>query len=358
MTAVTVVVVLLVGVVLWLTPTLSKDTVPLGVSVPQERVTDPVVRSAISRFRAGIVAVTIGAVVLALLLGSALPEVAGLAPLLVVIAGGVCFAVSRSAIVAAKQDGDWYADVPGVLRASVTPTEPPSVPRSVWSLFVVAALLPFVAIVLAVARWSSLPDRIPTHFGVNGTPDGWTSKGPGLLLGIAAFALLPVLFALISWLMLRSPANQGSDRERVAVQRRATVIGLGWMAVLVNAAIAVTFVVILTGADAGAVQACAIGTLVATFVGVAIMLGLVARASRRTGREVVDPVHDAPDDDQHWKWGMFYVNRDDPRLMVDKRVGIGITVNFGHPAGRIIAIVLVLLVAATILIPLIGALTS
>lgn len=34
----------------------------------------------------------------------------------------------------------------------------------------------------------------------------------------------------------------------------------------------------------------------------------------------------------HWAWGMFYFNRNDPRVFVDKpNPEYGITLNFAHP---------------------------
>ena len=37
------------------------------------------------------------------------------------------------------------------------------------------------------------------------------------------------------------------------------------------------------------------------------------------------------DNDRFWIAGGFYVNRDDPRLLVAKRSGLGWTFNFAHP---------------------------
>ena len=34
------------------------------------------------------------------------------------------------------------------------------------------------------------------------------------------------------------------------------------------------------------------------------------------------------DDDQFWKWGIIYYNTNDPAIFVEKRFGIGITLNF------------------------------
>ena len=36
------------------------------------------------------------------------------------------------------------------------------------------------------------------------------------------------------------------------------------------------------------------------------------------------------DPNKFWKWGIFYVNREDPKLFVPKRYGIGYTLNFGN----------------------------
>ncbi|WP_029191316.1 DUF5808 domain-containing protein [Paenibacillus elgii] len=37
--------------------------------------------------------------------------------------------------------------------------------------------------------------------------------------------------------------------------------------------------------------------------------------------------------DEYWKWGLFYVNRNDPALFVEKRGGVGITINLGRLTG-------------------------
>jgi len=60
------------------------------------------------------------------------------------------------------------------------------------------------------------------------------------------------------------------------------------------------------------------------------------------------------DDDDKWILGSFYYNPDDRRLNVEKRMGIGGTINIAHPAGKAImavsVIFLVLAIASVILI--------
>ncbi|GHE14234.1 DUF5808 domain-containing protein [Streptomyces alanosinicus] len=56
------------------------------------------------------------------------------------------------------------------------------------------------------------------------------------------------------------------------------------------------------------------------------------------------------DDDQYWRLlGTVYVNRADPALLVQKRFGIGWTVNFGNPRGVVLLLGLIL---APLVVPL------
>ncbi len=46
----------------------------------------------------------------------------------------------------------------------------------------ITLLAPLAGAVALAVRWSALPDRVATHWGASGTPDGFTGKGIGLVL--------------------------------------------------------------------------------------------------------------------------------------------------------------------------------
>jgi uncharacterized membrane protein len=57
------------------------------------------------------------------------------------------------------------------------------------------------------------------------------------------------------------------------------------------------------------------------------------------------------DDDQYWKLGMFYFNRNDPAFIVEQRFGIGWTANLANPLTWIVAaafVVLVMIILAAV----------
>jgi len=63
----------------------------------------------------------------------------------------------------------------------------------------------------------------------------------------------------------------------------------------------------------------------------------------------VAPVGDRTPD-KYWKLGLIYINRNDPALFVEKRFGIGYTLNFGHPGAWVFLALLVAVFVAIILI--------
>ncbi len=56
------------------------------------------------------------------------------------------------------------------------------------------------------------------------------------------------------------------------------------------------------------------------------------------------------DDDDYWILGMIYYNPNDSKLNVDKRYGMGMTVNMAHPVGKLIGVFCVLSLVASIIV--------
>lgn len=70
-----------------------------------------------------------------------------------------------------------------------------SIPRSAGEVFLEAAAAAGLVLLVGglAVSWGSIPDRVPVHFDLTGTPDRWSSKGELLIL-------LPVVLALYAGL--------------------------------------------------------------------------------------------------------------------------------------------------------------
>ena len=322
-----------VGALIALVPSMSRPTVPLGVSVPRERITDPAVRRAVSRFRLGVGALTAAGLVVGLLGDPSI--VFGPAILGVVVGSIVVIAVARRGIVTAKQQGQWYAGQP--VRTSASVSGPTGNPRPAWILYAVAALMAVAAPLWLLVRFDRLPDPYPRHWSVSGPPDGWGARN---LLAVLLPSGWPILLiALLAAMML---AARAARREVYAVFQK----GVGCIAIVIGAASLASAIVI--GADRLSAPPVIVWVEVAALA--VVVTWLVVGARRAQSQSAAAPATGAQshDDDADWKLGMFYYRPDDPSFLVPKRVGVGETINFGHPAGKISAVVILIMLVAAI----------
>ncbi len=348
-----VLVVLLVGLMLAM-PAIVPRGIPLGVAVPQAHLDDPAVAAALRRFRIGQVAAGLVAVIATIVLALVAPVAGAVAPVFVfLVPSAVVYVVTRQGIVAAKRAGGWYDDVPVRLSAEVTAPlhhRPPLL----WSLIAIVLLVAAAGIGAAV--YPHLPDPYPVHYSLGGAVDRTAQKsvlavfGP-LLIGAAVAVVLAVVAALVQRAALR--IGNGDDPGAAARRRGVLAALVAELSAAVAGGIAV--IMVLSWLAPGSGAAVLVGILLQVAL-IAVVL-VVAIVRLRAAARAADPhatTHDAPDDDRHWKAGLLYVNRDDPALWVPKRFGVGWTINAGHPAGIVILVLTVLVLAGAIVAACLG----
>lgn len=78
----------------------------------------------------------------------------------------------------------------------------------------ITSVLIVLPILVGVLLWNRLPDQIATHWGLNGTADGWSSK-PFAVFG------MPLFLLAIHWLCLfvtaKDPGNRGQNEKIYAL---------------------------------------------------------------------------------------------------------------------------------------------
>lgn len=89
-------------------------------------------------------------------------------------------------------------------------------------------------------------------------------------------------------------------------------------------------------------------------IAVALVLILPALRFRRKANMLVDRPSTSVvfrDDDRYWYGGIIYNNPDDPALFVEKRYGLGWTLNFGNPQAKLILIGLLVVILVLSILP-------
>jgi uncharacterized membrane protein len=208
-----------------------------------------------------------------------------------------------------------------------------------------------------VALYPTLPDPIPTHFNVAGEANGWAAKSVWsvfgvLMIGAAVVVLLTVLSIVAArystWTQSDDNPEQATLRTRV--QRSMLTSLLSQLSFIIALGISVIELAqrLLPGVKwATAASAIGLVVLVMAVVIAAVIRGRVQLRPANV-RDPRSPRPDSVDDDQHWKGGLFYVNRDDPALVVPRRFGLGWTPNLGHPGGIALTLLLLLVIAGAV----------
>jgi len=209
---------------------------------------------------------------------------------------------------------------------------------------------PFAALAVAAlylhSRWAELPERFPIHWGFDGRPNGWANRNPAGVFGpLLIAAVVAGSIALFGSLLRRDRNTRGAEAAAAAERRfrRAVLWTLLATEYLVAAvSIWVSFLPLAAaapGGTAGPPRIAPFVALILTFVvTVTIVLARVGHGARlaaaRDGVAKHQPDGAPPGGrvpDRCWKAGVFYVNPDDPAIFVQKRFGIGYTLNFAHP---------------------------
>lgn len=198
---------------------------------------------------------------------------------------------------------------------------------SLWDL---AAILAFGALWLWYQNLvPGLPDPVPTHFDAAGRANGWTSKAalPFVIFGLPV-GIWAVLTAI--GMALGATRADAAGARALAMAPLRGLLGVGFaflMGACLDAAVHGPRAVLIGVA----------GFLACVVAGVAALARAFARLPRTTAQ------------DQFYRWGLFYVNPADPRVLVEKRLGVGLTLNFARPAAWVCLALMLLPLAAVLL---------
>jgi uncharacterized membrane protein len=202
--------------------------------------------------------------------------------------------------------------------------------RFPWSWALPPIVVTVATAIVGVIRYPRLPARIPVHFGLDGVADRTVRTTVlAAFLPVLVQAVVTVVLIVTARLTMRAPQADSPSRRTVAIAvlTLATCLDL---AGFVLAEVIWRAGTLSSGAGAGA--------LGLALVGVIIVVGAAIRAGAPP--QEVDPDH---------YQGIFYVNRDDPKVWVPKRYGIGWTLNFGRPASWVVLGAILLAMAALVI---------
>jgi uncharacterized membrane protein len=194
-----------------------------------------------------------------------------------------------------------------------------------WPSF---AVLPLAALYLVV-RWDAIPARWIVHWGSNGQPNGWATKTIPGVFGLLAFAAVILVFTETVGTASRSRKLAAAGEP----MRSATIDFVRFAMLGVSLMIAFFAIDLPLGPTMPLAALVSIGLalLVISMAVGGIRLAATLRGARESGRGAnVEGYH-----------AFYYANANDRRLWVPKLSGMGWTINFAHPLGWPMLLVIV-----------------
>jgi uncharacterized membrane protein len=249
-------------------------------------------------------------------------------------------------------------------RALAPAGPPPMATAPMGSVPSTSLTLPLIAIALALLagivttgyawmHYADLPARVPTHFGPSGKPDAWKPKSfssvmllpvTTLLIGIiiAGSALLTARAKRAIRLSDRGVSLQAQLKFRGAMTKFLSIISI--LTVAMMSSMSIASVRVGLGMTPGLPKFSMILGIVMAVGAIGGVLFIAIRYGQggaRLERASADtPLTDGLADNRNWVLGMFYVNRDDPSIFVERRFGFGYTLNFGNWKAVVLLVVL------------------
>lgn len=219
-------------------------------------------------------------------------------------------------------------------------------------LFGICIILSLVSFVYVLLSYKNMPDTIITHWGAYGKPNGYSKKN---ILNVFFTSFIDIsmvlLFAVIG---IGSVAgNTYIDNKNLEVNRKKAVkylngIGYSFLTLTLSIQSITSTIPIFMVQEKDMPMWLTIGScIIPIFIVVPViyfylMLSSIKPKSRN--------IYTIENDDEKWIYGFIYYNKEDPKLMVEKRLGMGWSINMAHTLGKVITIILVLITVGSLLI--------
>lgn len=255
-----------------------------------------------------------------------------------------------------KQGSDWKTDKEERLFVSMSFHREKLTYSNLWFLF--SFLLAIIVIFFTFNNYHLIPEQIPMQYSFSGEVTNWAEKSyRSVLLFPVMILYMTLLFIFINTVIARAKLQIDSANPEISLKQNVT-FRRRW-----------SLFMIITGTALNLLFAFNTFTLfydvnptVLTIVIISFTLLIIGGAiylSITTGQGGSRVKHGTVthngkavnrDDDKYWKLGVFYFNPGDPALFLEKRFGVGWTINLGRPLAIFIFI---LIIASAIILPII-----
>lgn len=213
-----------------------------------------------------------------------------------------------------------------------------------------------LSLIIGLILFPTLPDKLPSHWDLQGNLDGYMDKTTFiwfmLLTELGMTALFFFVHKVIGW----SKQEISSENPEESVKRNIIFRRVWSMFCLANAII-INFLFLLISFYSFEIIGISMKGIIILLIiySVLVILGSIIisiKVGQGGSRLKFNKGYEerSRDDDEFWKLGnTIYYNPEDPALFIEKRFGVGWTVNVGRPFGMFFMILPFIIIILTLI---------
>jgi uncharacterized membrane protein len=326
-------------------PLVTRGDIFFGVTTPEEFRDTAEGRRIVRLYRWQVWLICVAAVLLLVFAGR--PDYTQVLPfvlLLQVAAGFGAFFVTYRA---ARR----HAVAPSSVR--VAALQPPQGSRILWPLLFLGLLVLVVSQAVYLSQhWDRIPDPFPVHWNLSGHADRFVPRSARTVYGeLAVGGGLGAFFLAVGYLLSRKMRRIAVAGSPAKSEERFRRVIAGFLALVAyGTAIMVSPVFVAQGLVNVELMTGVLLAAAALMIAFAVLAGQGGSRMRRapaglTATTVAAPTGDRTPD-ACWRLGVFYYNPEDSALIVEKRFGIGYTLNFANPQAWLLGGLLGIVIAS------------
>ncbi|MEK3979324.1 DUF5808 domain-containing protein [Psychrobacillus sp. FSL K6-2836] len=222
-------------------------------------------------------------------------------------------------------------------------------------IFIIPMIVTVGLIIYTFMKYDQLPEMIPTHWGPTGEADAFSEKTYFSVIAMPLILLvMQGMFLLMSEGMKFSgarlnPANKKTSLTQQLAFRKYTSLLALFITIGITLMMGYFHLQTIHPEISSSIIMWVLPLifLLLTFTVIGIYTIKVGQSGSRLnvgGNSTTLENKIAVDEDRYWKGGLFYLNKNDPSIMVEKRFGVGWTLNFAHPISWIVLLLPLLLI--------------
>lgn len=215
----------------------------------------------------------------------------------------------------------------------------PQIISILW--FLPSLLLVLAHFIFAFSKLGNLPASIPLSFDLSGNVIAYTEKTVGSILRMPFVSLFLLMIFLAIYFVIKSSKQQlnvqnpgKSKIQNLLFRQRWALFFMIFtpLMIIYNIFLSLSYLLIM---DIKGVMFLIISVVfpIVLIIGTLILAIYTGQSGSRINVDIKERKTKAVavDDNKYWKLGLFYFNPQDPSIWLEKRMGIGWTINMGNP---------------------------